>query len=231
MAVLGVVCALGTGVARGETVGYPPPPTLAKGEVCPPKPAPTRFVTRRVGETVFRFPAGYISPAMGYADSFLIYLLLPCWDPPSPENQAEFDWPGWGRKLMIFVRRDDGATLMGADSLKIRMRTSDAHRIPEIADAISPVAPQGSLPASVRVYPGLIWRTDVILLPHSDPLFFVTCRQGDHLILSPSCSGRFRLTSTIVVEYGYHRTWVEDRPEDSRTLKEYLHIMLEQSIQ
>jgi hypothetical protein len=229
LAVLGALCALGTGVARGETVGFPPPPALAKGIVCPPKPAPSGFVTRRVGETVFRFPAGYISPAMGYADSFLIYLLLPCWDPPSPENQAEFDRPGWGRKLKIFVRRDSGGTRMGADRLVTVMRTLDAHRIPEIIDVLTPVGPDNKLPGDLRIYHGLMWQKDVILLPHSDPLFFVTCHQGDQIAVSPECSSAFRLTPNIVVEYGYHRNFVDNHPENSLKIKDYLHSLLDRS--
>ncbi len=66
-----------------------------------------------LGPITFHIPKGfrpgyYQSGTPDGAGAIMLFALLPDLSPETPENKAEFDQPGWGRKVMISIEYEQG---------------------------------------------------------------------------------------------------------------------------
>ncbi len=77
--------------------------------------------TYPLGPITFHIPKGfrpgyYQAGTPDGAGAIMLFALLPDLSPETPENKAEFDQPGWGRKVMISIEYEQGP--FSGDALK-----------------------------------------------------------------------------------------------------------------
>lgn len=142
-----------------------------------------KIVTHLAGHTL-TIPKGYIDAFMGFAQNLMLKAALPCLEPKTPTNTADFAQYSMGRIVTINLNPfADAPYRVGQDQLKMHQEMQQAAiewlktNHPDSAEIVD--AGPISIPGSRFVrYRNFTLGQDVFVLPDSNPLFLIACRES-----------------------------------------------------
>lgn len=175
----------------------------------------TEDLVGTVGGVTLHVPRGYIDAADGYQRAFgyiKLHALLPCLLPETAANRAEFHKNTIGPVMTLILSQWDQHNLTGQALLDALKDGSKNWR-------------PSPKPNGFENYYADLLRQDVFALKGSDPLFIIQCwRHAD--VPFPSCGVRERIWNTVLLEYRYDRSFIDNSIGNSIEIDRNVHKLL-----
>ncbi|HVZ08373.1 hypothetical protein [Rhodopila sp.] len=170
--------------------------------------------TMRIGNLEFHVPVSYLDTWDGFQSKMgyiRIKALLPCLEPKTPENAAEFEKHHLGDTIVISIDRIGPSELTGDAHLAMRLAQAESyHRY--VDDGVTAVRHHHASPGFVVFDDPALFVGEIFLLEGSKPAFFFECSRSDapNFFPFPSCAVRELVHSKLLVQYWYSRTWIDN---------------------
>jgi len=167
------------------------------------------FTTTQIAGHTLYVPKSYESSFMGYAGNLQIRALLPCLDPETAENSAEFHRNDIGRIVVARLVAWEGHALEGQQLLDTHITNSQfvKERHPdkrEIDTGPTPVPGTNFLS-----YKDILVDSDLFALSNSHPLFLVNCDTHSRNVPPGICKVWEKIWGNVRLEYWYGRSFVD----------------------
>jgi hypothetical protein len=212
----------------GEALQSPTPADINHDPSKPSSPD-TSIVTVHVGDHTLYVPGNYINRfdgfqfKMGYLH---IHALLPCLLPETPDNAAEFHQNHWANVLDARLSVWDTHYLIGANLLAARMADNKKfeYLMPGNAyDAEHTFAVPGT---DFYLYKDNMISGDIFFTNSLTTMFVLQCTRQ---IMGPFpfCESRSVIEISLLLEYGYSRSFVDKSLEQGLYIDNAIHKLFQ----
>lgn len=182
------------------------------------------IVTKELDGRVFHIPKGYIDPFNGYAGYVSIHALLPDFGPETPANTKEFHTDTFGNIVSATLSHWTSDNLTGKKLLELYIDNSlpkdEPHSTSRGVGDLG--VPFGN---NFVVYKDLLFYEDIFVRKDSDYLLMIACKRYTEVPF-PDCYVRERMWGTLLLEYRYSRSFIDDDIENSIKINAGLHRLL-----
>jgi hypothetical protein len=185
-----------------------------------------QVVVRTVGDRTLFIPHGYVSSFLGYAGYVQIHALLPCLQPETPENKAEFHKSATGGVLTATLSEWDNRYRVGQQWLDTHVKNSEFVKSRDPSKRYLDTGPSNVPGTNFLLYKDILLQLDVFVLENSEPLFVLDCNLQSQFPF-PNCSVSEKFVGSLRLQYSFDRSFVDTGINNSITIDTRLRRLLE----